>query len=187
MYGNSVLTTLDTQGLDTVLVEQTFLFENREWVQVSGTTPGLASVDLQVDGELLASAPFEIVGPEAVAAVGIHGDDESGLRPGDWSVLVAQAEDAGSQRIYGVEYAWEIDGVLQSGAGDLFRYEFQRTGGNDVRASFDDLDAVVTANIGEGYVDSSNELGCNASAAGASGAWVVGLLALRRRSTPARA
>ena len=81
----------------------------------------------------------------------------------------------------------QLDHVLQSGAGDLYRYEYQRTGGNQVRAAFGDLDANVTANIGEGYVGSSNDLGCNASGIGASGAWLVGLLALRRRTTSARA
>lgn len=187
LWGNATLTAAEAQGFDLAAAEQTWLFENREWLQVRASAAGSASVALHVDGEPVETVAFEVVDAAAVNDVAIFGSDERYARDGDLQVLVGQSYDLSGERIFGVEYDWEVDGAVQSGQGDLYRYEYARGAGSTVRASFDGLDATVTANVGEGWVDSSNNLGCDTGGATGSLAWLVGLAALRRRPTASSA
>jgi len=183
LSGNSVLTTGNTVGFDLAQAEQTWLFENREWLQVQASAVGPASVTLQVDGEAVGSVSFDVVDATAVDGIEVRGSDERDAQDGDWQVLVGQSFDVEGERIFGVSYGWEVDGATQEGQGDLYRYSYRSGAGSTVRASFEGYDATINANIGEGYVSSSNDIGCDASG-GAAGslAWLVGLAAMRRRA-----
>lgn len=182
LYGNDTLTVASGEEV-LAQTEQTWLFENREWVRVTPTTAGLHEVDLFVDGELLETVEVEAVLTEAVDEIAIFGRDESQAEAGDWMVLLAQGS-GGGDRIFGGTCTWVVDGVEQPGEGDLFRYEYLPDSEASVVAAFGDLEASVVANVGEGYVDSSNGVGCNAAAVPPAWALLLGVLPwVRRRRT----
>jgi hypothetical protein len=182
LWGNETLSIVADPALDAE-TDRTFLFENREWVRVTPEAVGTHEIDLYVDGVLLETASFEVVDASTVDDVRIFGRDESGAHDEDWLVLLAQSLDEDGERIYGVEYSWEINGVLQFGEGDLYRYQFDRDRESTVVAEYDGHVAEVTANVGEGYVDSSNNIGCNGvgSLPGGIGALLLALPAVLRR------
>jgi len=182
LWGNGTLS-IDASPALAAQTDLTFLFENREWVRVSPDAPGVHDLDLYVDGVLARTVSIEAVDASAVDDVRIFGRDESGAHQDDWLVLLAQSYDEDNERIYGVEYFWEIDGVLQFGEGDLYRYQFDRHRESTVLAEFDGHVAEVTANVGEGYVDSSNNIGCNGLGGlpGGFGALLLVLPAVVRR------
>lgn len=180
LFGNATLSVGATGGLSAES-DQTYLFENREWVRVTAGSAGSGTVALSVDGEPLLDVDVEVVGPEVIDDVAIFGRDERNASDGDWLVLLAQSYDSGGAPIYGVEYLWAVDGVLQPGVGDLYRYEFDRGAERVVEANFDGDVASVVADVGEGYVDSSNNIGCDHGGGAAGGLAWLGVLALVRR------
>lgn len=186
LWGNGTLS-IDADPALAAETDRTFLFENREWVRVTPEALGSHELDVYVDGTFLQTVAFEAVDAAAVDGVRIFGRDESGAEADDWLVLLAQSYDTAGERIYGVEYQWEIDGIGQFGEGDLYRYQYDPDHEADVVAEFDGHVAQVTANVGAGYVDSSNNIGCNGLGAlpGGFGALLWALPAvLRRRRTP---
>lgn len=183
LLGNGALTV--TPGTGTLAeADRSFLFENREWVRVSPDSAGTHTVSLDVDGVAFDDMTFDAVDAGAVAGVDIFGRDERHVEAEDWLVLLAQSYDEDDVRIYGVDFTWEIDGVEAEGEGDLYRYQYDPNVQAPVVARFGAYQASVVANVGEGYVDSSNNIGCNALGvpAGFTALWLgIPAVLLRRR------
>lgn len=186
LHGNGPLAATGDGSVSDVHVERTYLFENREWVQMTAADPGTAQLHLSVDDVPLDAVDVDVVSADALTDMQILGRNESRADDGDWLVLLAQAYDDAADPIFGVDYDWDVDGDVQPGEGDLYRYEYQRGNDRTVTAHFVDLDATVTANMGAGFVDSSNNVGCDSTGGGAVGlfGW-LGVLGLvrRRRAT----
>src|SRR5262249_47636033 len=125
VHGNGVLAVDAPSGVSAT-PRTTFLFENREWVSLSSSTVGLQNVTLHADGAPVGTVPVVTVPETDIADVALHAQSEKGHKDGDWLVLLAQSYDAASRKIFGVDYRWNIGGVMQTEAGDLYRYEFKQ-------------------------------------------------------------
>ena len=184
LHGNGVLSIDPTPGLEAE-DRQRFLFENREWLTVTATGDvGDLQLPLRADGLPLASVPVSVVPESDIAQVSILSESESGHRDGDWLVAYAQAYDPQHRRIFGVDYAWDVDGAEQTADGDLYRYELKKGAFEMVTASRNGMSDSTTIQSEEGYVDSTNHIGCNAGGGGASwalGLALVGAVDIRRR------
>jgi hypothetical protein len=182
LHGNGTLTADVTAGDALVDPEDTFLFEDREWLHVTPTTD--ATIALSAAGVRVGDFDVRVADAAAIAEVELFGRSEAGLDADDWTVLLAQPFDADGEPIFGVAATWDIDGVAEDGAGDLWRYPFDPADENVVTAHVGELSAEATVHAGEGaFVDSSNNVGCDATGRGPIGVLgAVGvLLAARRR------
>ncbi|MBN2799394.1 MAG: hypothetical protein JXX28_09630 [Deltaproteobacteria bacterium] len=181
LSGNGTLTVDATEDLQAG-VAQSFLFEDREWLQVSPLAAGQHGVALYVDGVAAGQVDVDAVDVDAVARVELlSAEPAEEAQEGDPGVVLAQAFDADDAPIYGLDYDWTLGGVTQDGQGDLFRYTVDPDATTDLVASFGDLSDSGSIDGVEGYVGSSNETGCSSVGAGLS---LWGLLALpwmRRR------
>ncbi len=175
LYGNG---TLQPQGGAEVDAEadQTWFFENREWLRLTASTLGFHDVGLYVDGQIVDRVTVHAVGEEAIDSIEIFGESTAGAEEGDWLVLLGQAWTSAGVPVYGVEYSWDLDGVTQWGEGDLYRYAYDPTYERDISAAFDEHEAWGTIYGSEGYVDSSNHIGCATTGSAAVG--LLGLLPL---------
>ncbi|HWB74941.1 MAG TPA: hypothetical protein VG755_08290 [Nannocystaceae bacterium] len=156
-------------------VERTVWGEERDWLRLHPSEPGEQAVELLAGGEPFTTITYDAVEDIAVADIELHGDNESKADDGDWLVVIAQALDDDGERIFGIDFDWQIAGIDQSETGDMYRYEFDRSQAKTAIARFDDLEVSAEIHADRGYVDSSNEaIGC--SVGGRSG-W-AGLLVL---------
>lgn len=172
LYGNGPL---GAQGGEDVEAEadQTYFFENREWLRLTAWEEGTHDVGLYVDGQIVDHISVHAVPETAIDSIEILGESTAGAEEGDWLVLLGQAWTSAGVPVYGVEYSWDVDGTTQWGEGDLYRYAYDPTYERDISAAFGDLEAWGTIYGSEGYVDSSNNIGCSTS-----GSAAVGFLAL---------
>lgn len=182
LHGNGVLTADVPAGV-TAQPRTSFLFENREWLTLDATDAGTGTLQLRADGEAVVSLPLVVVPDSAIEDVVVLTESEKGHDDGDWLVALAQAYDAQGARIFGVDYAWDVDGVAQSGDGDLYRYRFQRGMFEMVQAQRGAHRDAVMIQADAGFVDSSNRVGCTAGGSGSLlvGLAGLGLVAVRRR------
>ncbi len=184
LHGNSVLTA--KAGANTgVTVEQSWFFENREWLQLSPNAAGPDSVPISVNGVDLPPVEIDVVPAETVTDVRLFAERETrDADNGDPLVVLCQAFDAESDPVFGVECLWDLDGEAETGAGDLYRYTFDKGDENELAAHVGDLADTVTIH-GEGYVDSSNNIGCRSVGGAASGGLAllgaIGAVQVRRR------
>lgn len=182
LHGHGALSVAPGDGVD-VSTEQTWFFENRDWVHVFPLQDGPATFTLRSFGFDVQDVTILGVPAESVVQVEVFGGQESGAEEGSWLALMAQARDAGGEPIHGVDFEWDRGGVPEYGVGDLYRYEFAPSLEVPMQARFGDVSSdEVTIHAADGYVDSSNYVGCDASA-GAPTA-LLGLLGLglaRRR------
>lgn len=161
LNGNGALDVASTENV-TAATPQSFLFEDRDWLQVTPLAEGNFAVPLRVGGDDITTLQLKSVPESAVDEVRILGKNESKAKKGDWLVALAQAYDTADQPIYGVEYDWELDGDTEPGEGDLYRYQYDPKEKHNIEARFGALDAVAQIH-GEGFVDSSNNIGCATS------------------------
>jgi hypothetical protein len=184
LHGNGTLSADGTLGIS-AQGEQTFLFENREWVQVSSNgDAGPVTLPLRSDGDLVANVPVVVVPETEISNVTMFSESESGHKDGDWLVAYAQAFDSSQRRIFGVEYSWDVNGVEQTADGDLYRYEFKSGDYETVTASRNGMSDSTVIQSDDGFVDSTNHIGCSAGGGGAglvAGLALVGLARRRRR------
>jgi hypothetical protein len=161
LYGNGALTAVATGD---ILVEprRTFLFEDREWVTFTPGSVGTYDVELRANGVAVRTVRVIAVAEDAVDSVSLHGMDESAAGEGDVLTVLAQAYDAEGRAIFGTEYSWDLDGIAQEGLGDLFRYELV-PGDFRMLQAHGVMDAAVMIQATEGWVDSTNNLGCTVS------------------------
>lgn len=186
LHGNGVLGVKVPEGV-TGEVRQSFLFENREWLTIHAGSPGQRSIELLADNRPLGSRPIVTVAPSAIADVIILTENEAQRADGDMLVALAQAYDTTGERVFGIDYEWDVDGIEQLGEGDLYRYELKRGASQMVtaRTAMGASDSVMIQSE-HGFVDSSNDVGCAAGSAGSATTvlgllGVLGLVGLRRR------
>jgi len=186
LSGHGALTAESDTGV-AAIPRRTFLFEDREWVTFRADAPGAHEVRLFANGSLTRTITVIGVTEDEVDDVRLHGMDETNVGEGTPLVVYAQAYGADDVPIYGVEYAWDLDGRAEAGLGDLFRYDYVPGASAELCARHGSLEAITTISATEGYVDSSNSVGC--SAGGADPAWMgaplialaLSLLWVRRR------
>ena len=175
LHGNGVLSIETPDGV-TGQARTTFVFENREWLTLDATTVGTGTLRLFADGAAAATLPVVVVAETAIADVVVLTQSEHGHHDGDWLAALAQAYDASGERIFGVEYAWNVGGAVQQADGDLYRYQFKAGRYEMVKAQRGaHADAAMIQSDG-GFVDSTNHVGC--AAGGGGGGLLVGLAAL---------
>ena len=184
LHGNGVLSVVAPAGISAT-PRTSFLFENREWLTLdAGATAGTRSIELFADGVSVGTHALETVPETDIAHVTVEAQSERGHEDGDPMVALAQAYDAQERRIFGVDFAWDLDGVDQLGDGDLFRYELKQGVFRMVTARRGAHSDSIQIQAESGHVSSSNNIGCAASSGGGSllaGLALAGLLALRRR------
>jgi MYXO-CTERM domain-containing protein len=151
------------------------LFENREWLTLGASAAGTSTVQLAADQVKVGSVPLVVVPEAAIADVVVLAQSEKGHKDDDWLAVLAQAYDGNGTRIFGVDYAWNVNGVMQVGDGDLYRYRFKKGLYEMVRAQRGAYGDAAMIQSDQGYVDSTNNVGC---AVGGSGSLVVGLVGL---------
>jgi MYXO-CTERM domain-containing protein len=185
LYGNGALSTMSPVTSLAAHVEQTFLFEDRDWLQITTSATGTEQLGLLVSGVHVADLTVVTVPSSDIADVRVRGESETTTHKGNWLVALAEAADGQNRTVYGVEYSWKLDSAAQLGLGDLYRYSYDAKKPHVLTATFNGLSA--TAQIhGYGFVDSTNHLGCSyGGPAGKPAAALlligVALLALARR------
>lgn len=167
LNGNRALH-VDSTADVTVSTPQSFLFEDRDWLQVTPHAAGDFSLPVKVGADMVANFSVHGVPDSAIAEIRILGEDESRAKRGEWLVALAQAYDAAQKPIFGVEYDWELDGAAELGEGDLYRYEYDPKLKRNIEAHFGAHDAVAVIHGEDGFVDSSNNIGCNTTSLPAS-------------------
>jgi hypothetical protein len=143
---------------------QTFLDEDREWATVEFASPEagseLATVQFLANGLAVQDVTFEIVQPDAIDRVDLLGESTSGVKEGRLLTVLAQAVDVDGESIWGVAFDWDLDGNDEPGEGDLFRYVFDPSVSSVLGAEYDGHRGETTIAGDEGYVASSNDIGC---------------------------
>jgi uncharacterized protein (TIGR03382 family) len=189
LNGNGVLDAIASDGI-TPEPRTTFLFENREWLSIHTSEPTSGSIELFADGESMGTFPVEVVPESEIEDVVLIAKSEHKAEPGDWLVVLAQAYDDQGRRLFGVDYEWMVDGVMQLGDGDLYRYKYDPDQPRLITARRGQHSDSITIHAESGFVDSSNDIGCSSSSP-TSGAIVFAGLALvlarRRRKAAAQA
>jgi len=141
-----------------------------------------AKLEVVADGAAVTSVPVAVVPESAIADVVVLTEPEKGRKDGEWLAALAQAYDASGERIFGVDYDWRVDGAMQQGDGDLYRYRFkagQYTMVHAQRGAHSDAAQIQSEG---GFVDSTNHVGCTAGGGGSlwGGLLGLGLVGLRR-------
>ncbi len=167
LYGNGALSVVTTGDI-TVQARQSFLFEDREWVTFSPNSPGTYDVELRANGVAVRTVRIIAVSEDAVDAVILHGMNESQASQGDTLTVLAQAHDVEGRPIFGVEYTWDLDGEDEEALGDLFRYNYVPGAYAMLGARTTTMDAHVMIQANEGWVDSTNRIGCSATGGGST-------------------
>jgi hypothetical protein len=159
LHGNGVLS-VDAPADLTATARTSFLFENREWLTVSGSAAGRSSITVYADGAAVSTIDVETVSESDIDRVDILTQDEGRAEPKDSLVALAQAYDAAGQRIFGVDFDWDVDGVQEAGEGDLYRYTYAPGRASLLTASRGGKAGSRTIHSSGGYVSSSNAIGC---------------------------
>ena len=109
LHGNNVL--VPHGNSDQILLEtdQTYFGENNEWLVVTPQTEGTFIVDLEVGGEIIDTIVVEAVSKEEVTSVGVFGEKED---DGGKTYVWAVGYDAAGEPIYGVDFFWTADGLV---------------------------------------------------------------------------
>jgi MYXO-CTERM domain-containing protein len=178
LFGNGVISAMPSAGI-TVLAEKTFLFQVREWLQVTPNVLGAQTVQLEADGIPLGTLTVSSVAESAVKRVSVESQDPSGAQNGDELVVLAQAFDDEDRPIFGVDYTWNLSGEEQDGEGDLFDFTLDSSQSSEVEAQFGGLSAStsIDAKPGSGFVSSSNDIGCSAAPGAPAGGFAALALA----------
>jgi hypothetical protein len=188
LSGNGALQVETGDGL-VANVEQSFLFEDRDWLQLTPAADGVHDIRISAGGNHVGTVSVTAVSPDAVDSIVLQGESEAGHSAGACLVVLAVAEDVEGRRIFGVEYSWDVDGESLRDYGDLLHYDFDPNIGVTVGASYGMARAETTVHASGGFVVSStNSVGCSATVAGggipfsmAAPLALVGLWIARRR------
>jgi MYXO-CTERM domain-containing protein len=179
LYGNGVLEPVAHESV-TASPETSYLFENREWLQLRPLEAGRHTIELAANGIPVGHFPVLAVNDDAVEGVILHGESESGAHNGEWLVVLGEAVDIEGNTVYGVNFKWTLDGLLETRTGDLFRYEYEQHLPRKLTANYRGMAAVTEIHAGFGFVDTTHDVGCTATgaSAGRSSALFLMLLAL---------
>jgi hypothetical protein len=184
LFGNNAVSVDVDDFLLDAYSDQTYLFENREWLRLSPDATGLYEVTLAVGGQDVQSYLVEAVTADVIEQVEIEAETTARARKDDLLYLLAHARDGSGGDIWGVAFDWAVDGAQEPGDGDLYYYYYEEGEAHQVSAHRNGASDEVTVFMSEGGVTSSNSIGCRTVDPGAG---LVGLLlpllfvALRRR------
>jgi MYXO-CTERM domain-containing protein len=189
LYGNGALATGAPAGITSSPV-QTFLFEDREWLQITPDAIGDYDIPFSAGGIGIGSLRVHAVEASAVDRIELAHEYQLELSDVDEDeelVVLGVARGVDNRAIYGVEFVWDLDGNGVPGLGDLFRYPYKPDVDATLGAEFDGLRSETLVHAESGYVDSSNQLGCSTGGHDdGDGLWLLSglglaLLASRRR------
>ena len=179
LHGNGVLSATSSSDI-TITPRTTFLFERREWLTVSPQKPGRHVVRLFAAGRAVGELTVIGVGDDAIEAFALAAESERGAKNGHLLTILAEAFDIDGNSILGIEPEWELDGLEQFGEGDLFRYTFDRGSSRRVSAHLGPHESQATIRAEDGFVASSNDIGC-AGGTQAMGASLIACMLLLYR------
>jgi hypothetical protein len=187
LSGHGVLQTSAPAGVDAKALTTSFL-EDRDWLQV--TAQGGGAVALSANGHPVTTFPVVDVPASAIARLKISGQDESQAHKDQWLTCWAQAFDGPGASIYGAAFAWDVNGEAQAGIGDLYRYPYEPAEPKSLGATGPNgMSVSAMIHGGQGYVDSTNNIGCSIGGRGSASSLALAFtllaalaLALRRRS-----
>lgn len=190
LHGNGVLSVTAPAGV-MAQPRTTFLFENREWLTLDVPAGAAGAVQLSADQVAVATVPLVVAAESEIADVVVLTESEKGHHDGDWLAALAQAYDGNGERIFGVVYAWNVNGAAQTSDGDLYRYRYKAGQSAMVQAQRGAHmgEAMIQLEAGSGSVDSTNRVGCSAGGGGSLGVGLVGIglvCSRRRRRRAAR-
>jgi LPXTG-motif cell wall-anchored protein len=184
LRGNGVLSVVAPSGV-TATVQPTFDQENREWLALTpDATTSCRSIELFADGVSIGTRSLVTVPETDIDHVVIEKLTERDRVDNEPMMVLAQAYDRQGRRIFGVDFKWNLDGVEQSGSGDLFRYDFKKGELRRLTAHRGNRSDSIDIQAEGGKVDSTNpDTGCSAggSASLLTGLALAGLVAFRRR------
>jgi len=152
------------------------MFQNREWLSLGCLEPEAGSVSLQVSKGSLGNLDLVPVGPEDIEQVIIGAEDTNGAEDGQYLYLLARAFDIDGSKIFAVDFDWDVDGVVETGEGDLFRYAYHDGTYADVSASAGLASDTIRIEMSGGWVTTSNNIGCATAAGSPSLAVLLSLL-----------
>jgi hypothetical protein len=150
-------------------VAHTSFSENRDWLQVQVADAGNeGSVQLMVGGMMSRTVNIVAVPEEAIESVALAGQSTKHASNKEVLTVLAQASDAESNTIYGVDFSFTANGVLQSdivgsttpSMGDLYRYTYDKGVDVTLEATHNALSDGLMIQSSGGYVASTNNLGC---------------------------
>ncbi len=173
LFGNNAVSVSVDDFLLDAYSDQTYLFENREWLRLSPDATGLYEVTLAVGGQDVQSYLVEAVAADVIEQVEIEAETTARAQKDDLLYLLAHARDESGEDIWGVAFDWAVDGAGEPGDGDLFYYYYEEGAAHQVSAHRNGASDEVTVFMSEGGVTSSNHLGCRTVDPGAG---LVGLL-----------
>ncbi|MBP7127675.1 hypothetical protein KBD49_15050 [Myxococcota bacterium] len=147
--------------------DQTYFAEDREWIRLRPTAPGLHQVRLSAAGRTLRTLTVRAVQPEEVEFIELRPESERGAHGGDFLAVLAvgyRMGDGGPEPIYGIEYDWAVNGFDKPGQGDLYKYEYDRNERSTLEVRYRDMEQRTTihGDWSDGWVDSTNHIGCQA-------------------------
>ena len=185
LFGNNALTVTVDDALLEAETDQTYLFENREWLRLTPDATGIHEISLSVGGSLIATYDVEVVTADVIEGVEIEAEPAGKAEKDDLLYLLAHAYDDQSRDIWGVDFDWAVDDLAEPGDGDLYYYYYDPDADHVVSAARNGYSDEMTVFMSDGGVSSSNSIGCNA--AGSATGLVAFLLPLlwlgwRRRS-----
>ncbi|MBL6975351.1 MAG: hypothetical protein ISR64_06420 [Deltaproteobacteria bacterium] len=167
LYGNGTVRVLVAEGNADVEWDQTYFFEDRDWFRVTPLDDGDSRVKILADGINVAEIQVHGVTEEEVDTVLVEAESEKHASTGDILAVLAVGYTSEGEPIYGIEYDWYADGWKEPGDGDIYKYVFHRDGYMEVEAEYGDHSDTAYIHAEDGWVTSSNRLGCttvNASA-----------------------
>ncbi len=177
LSGNDVLIARPRDDGLEAHVRQTWLFEDREWVQLTPLAPGDHVVDLLVGDRSVETITVRTVQPEDVKFIELRAEPDKPAREGDILAVWALGYDYNDNPVFGLEFDWDILGNFSSepGEGDLFKYEYERREDATLEASYRDQAQRVNIHADSGWVSSTNDLGCTAGTSGRAGPGVLAI------------
>lgn len=143
---------------------------------------GRYDIELQSGKYTLGRITGQAVGAEAIADVVLAADDESGRNAGDELAVVAQAYDAGDERIFGVPFAWSNGRGELEDMGDTFIYTYLPSKTVSLRVGGGTDSAEVVVHGVQARAGDADPLACAVANIGPVGsAIVLALLGIGRR------
>lgn len=177
LHGNGVLS-VETDDDVFATPRTSFLFENREWLTVQPMSLGEHRLTLLADGVAINTLTVLAVPDSAVEGLVLTRQSERGAREGDTIRVLAEGVDLDGAPVLGVDPEWDLDGMQEFGTGDLFVYHFDGSKTKRLFAHFGGATQVVTVHTGDGFVSSSNFVGCSGGGAQGFGWGAIGLALL---------
>jgi hypothetical protein len=168
LYGNGALKVDQQPGLR-LYPRTTFLFEDREWLQVEAEAKGVYQVALRAAGTALGSKTVHVVDSGEIDRVQLFKEDTSGAEREETMVVLAQGFSARDEPVYGLEFSWDVDGDRENGQGDLYYYHFAPDDRSILTATGGGVSASVEISSSGGWVSSTNNIGCSVSSVGTAG------------------